>query len=404
MNKTWQTPCPLLPLFPGLSEPSEISDWIQGIKRELTDQQVTLLRHVIGFVYRKGARSEYTYRGLRNETERFLLYLFAHDLEPSSFRPGDVGRYLKFCQAPPVKWVMTEHFHRYRPDGEPEPRWRPFYCKDVDPRQQNVSRSTISQSSLQRQFSFLNQLFKDLLDYDLVAKNPVPVAKRDSPYLINDTDDTVVKHFTKSEWVKILKTLVSLADADPGWERALFVILLMKTCYLRVADLADRPYYSPTMGDFYRFRGYLFLKVMSKRKKSRSVSVPEALEPFIVRYRESRGLDGLPVEGERFALISKDKGYGNVGVRQLNRIVNDAFRAVAKEFEKSRNNVSLAAKIDQASTHWLRHTGASLDALWRPLPELAAELGHSDPGTTGRVYVNSSLEERAESGSGRAIA
>jgi len=100
-------------------------------------------------------------------------------------------------------------------------------------------------------------------------------------------------------------------------------------------------------------------------------------------------------------LISKGRGDGNVGVRQLNRIVNEAFQKIVEQLRNT--DVPLSAKLGQASSHWLRHTGASIDALWRPLPELAEELGHSDPGTTGRVYVHSSREDRARNGSGRAI-
>lgn len=401
MNKIWKTPRPLLPMYPGFSDSSEISHWISDIPAPLSADQLSLITHSIQFLQRKGAKSEYTYRGLRNEVERFLLYLFAHDMDPTDFRPGDIGQYLKFCQAPPYRWVMTSHYHRYLPDGTTEPRWRPFYVANADPRQEKVNRSPVSQASMQRQFSFLNQWYKNLLDYEVAKRNPVPVAKRESPYLTNDTDESVPKHFSKDEWVTILKSLIGLADADPEWERALFIILLMKTCYLRIADLADRPYYSPTMGDFYRYRGYLFLKVMSKRKKSRSVTVPEALEPFIIRYRETRALTGLPLDGEKKPLISKGRGDGNVGVRQLNRIVNEAFQKIVEQLRNT--DVPLSAKLGQASSHWLRHTGASIDALWRPLPELAEELGHSDPGTTGRVYVHSSREDRARNGSGRAI-
>lgn len=412
MNKNWRRPKPLIPSCPGLYRDEDVQQWLEVVAPGIDEQQSKLLKHAITFVHRKGrdGNSPETYRGFRNELERFLLYCLAYDKEPATFRSPDITDYVRFCQAPPRNWIMVHHYHRFDPSGRPNEDWRPFYFPDIPKtstgkkpaKGQKIPRATVSQSMIHRQYSFLNQWFKDLLDHEYVARNPVPVAKTESPFLINKTVTRAPKHFNKSDWLAIMNTLLALANADPKWERALFIILLMKTCYLRVGDLADKTHYSPTMGDFGYERGYLFLYVMSKRKKDRQVSVPEALIPYIIRYRETRGLSGMPEEGEDKPLIAKNRGMGNLKVRQITRIVAEGFGAVSEVLKS--DNPELSDRLKKATAHWLRHTGASIDALWRPLPELAEEMGHEDPATTGRIYVNSSLEERGRSGSQRAIA
>ena len=62
-----------------------------------------------------------------------------------------------------------------------------------------------------------------------------------------------------------------------------------------------------------------------------------------------------------------------------------------------------AQTLKEATTHWLRHTGASMDIDSRPLKHMADELGHASMGTTDRVYVQSDHLERAKSGKKRII-
>ena len=60
-----------------------------------------------------------------------------------------------------------------------------------------------------------------------------------------------------------------------------------------------------------------------------------------------------------------------------------------------------AATLREATTHWLRHTGASQDIATRPLKHMADDLGHASVGTTDQVYIQSDMKERAQSGEKR---
>ena len=63
-----------------------------------------------------------------------------------------------------------------------------------------------------------------------------------------------------------------------------------------------------------------------------------------------------------------------------------------------------ARKLKEASSHWLRHTGASMEIeRGRTLKDLSEDLGHSSMATTDTVYVQSEDKKRAESGKGRKV-
>ncbi len=63
-----------------------------------------------------------------------------------------------------------------------------------------------------------------------------------------------------------------------------------------------------------------------------------------------------------------------------------------------------ARKLLEASSHWLRHTGASMEIeRGRALKDLSEDLGHASMATTDTVYVQSENKKRAASGKGRKV-
>jgi site-specific recombinase XerD len=63
-----------------------------------------------------------------------------------------------------------------------------------------------------------------------------------------------------------------------------------------------------------------------------------------------------------------------------------------------------ALKLKEASTHWLRHTGASMEIeRGRALKDLSEDLGHASMATTDTVYVQTENKKRAESGKRRKV-
>ena len=79
-------------------------------------------------------------------------------------------------------------------------------------------------------------------------------------------------------------------------------------------------------------------------------------------------------------------------------------------FDKAYDNMKhvegedAARKLKEASSHWLRHTGASMEVeRGRALKHLSEDLGHASMATTDTVYVQTENRVRAESGKHRKV-
>jgi len=89
--------------------------------------------------------------------------------------------------------------------------------------------------------------------------------------------------------------------------------------------------------------------------------------------------------------------------RHLRRLVQEVFDCAYTNMRKTQTETR-AMKLKEASTHWLRHTGASMEIeRGRALKDLSEDLGHASMATTDTVYVQSENKKRAESGKARKV-
>jgi site-specific recombinase XerD len=124
---------------------------------------------------------------------------------------------------------------------------------------------------------------------------------------------------------------------------------------------------------------------------------------FLKRYRLSRGLSTLPASGDTAVLVEKVRGQGGMTSRHLRRLVQVVFD---KAYENMKQNLGedKALKLKEATSHWLRHTGASMEIeRGRALKDLSEDLGHASMATTDSVYVQTENKKRAESGKTRKV-
>ena len=125
--------------------------------------------------------------------------------------------------------------------------------------------------------------------------------------------------------------------------------------------------------------------------------------PFLERYREMRNLSRLSYSGENTILVEKIRAQGGMSSRHLRRLVQEIFDHAYKKMKKSEGETK-AMKLKEASTHWLRHTGASMVIeRGRALKDLSEDLGHASMATTDTVYVQTENKKRAESGKKRKV-
>ena len=195
-----------------------------------------------------------------------------------------------------------------------------------------------------------------------------------------------------------------MADENPIFERNLFVIAALKTLFLRISELSERPNWSPVMSHFWQDEDEnWWLKVFGKSRKLRDITVPLDFLPFLERYRASRGLLGLPSSNENSILVEKVRGQGGMTSRHLRRLVQSVFDQAYENMRVS-ESANKALKLKEASSHWLRHTGASMEIeRGRPLKDISEDLGHASMATTDTVYVQSENKKRAESGKRRKV-
>ena len=390
--------------------------FLDSISKQIPDAREDFL-YTQSFLKSYSRKSEATYRGYRNEVERLLLWAWTiADKSVIQLKRPDLEGYFDFVHNPPAAWVGDSVQDRFKIIGgecRQNKNWRPFAGKLAkEDRKQaivegadiKVSRDghTLSHEAMKICYSAVSAFYDYLTDEGYAFGNPIPAIRKQSPYLIKGTTQKNIKRLSDLQWDFVLECAEKAADKDPLHERTLFVIATLKTLYLRVSELSDRTNWQPVWKHYWQDTdGNNWLKVLGKGNKLRDVSVPSALLPYIDRYQRYRTSLSSSF-GINSAMVAKNRGSGGMTSRQLRRIVQQAFdlaydQMVAEGFGKE------AKALREATTHWLRHTGASQDIATRPLKHMSDDLGHASMGTTDQVYIQSDMKERAKSGKGRDV-
>lgn len=146
-----------------------------------------------------------------------------------------------------------------------------------------------------------------------------------------------------------------------------------------------------------------WLKVYGKGRKLRDVSVPEDYLTYLKRYRTYRALTPLPTSYDTAPIVEKIRGQGGMTARHLARLVSEVLDNAYQNM-KQKEGEDKALKLREASTHWLRHTGASMEVeRGRALKDLSEDLGHASMATTDTIYVQTETQKRAASGKKRSV-
>mgnify|MGYP001986356719 CR=1 FL=1 len=260
----------------------------------------------------------------------------------------------------------------------------------------------LSHQAMKICYSAVSCFYDYLTDEGYAFGNPIPAIRKQSAYLIKGASQKNIKRLSDLQWETVLECAEVAANNDPSHERTLFIIAMIKSLYLRVSELSERPNWQPAWKHFWQDTdGNQWLKVLGKGNKIRDISVPNALAPYIKRYQAYR-LSISSNFGVNSSLVAKNRGTGGITSRQLRRIVQEAFDLAYKRMRSEGFNDEAKA-LREATTHWLRHTGASQDITTRPLKHMADDLGHASMGTTDQVYIQSDMRERALSGKTREV-
>ncbi len=407
-----------LPLFPTHNELKHIrlSDYpsVQAFLTE-PDAPSWRLQHwqwAVDFLKYMGRnKSEHTYSRFRNETERFLTWLFVVKQQPmDDLRKSDILEYVDFCWKPPVSWIGLASYDRFIYQNgvfQVNEKWLPFRLKlPKNQVSENPDKKKYkpSQETLKSLFTAIIAFYKYLMNEEICYGNPAQVAKTDCRYFIADAQVKEIRRLSEDQWQYVLDIAESLTKQDHTYERSLFVIASLKTLFLRISELSDRRDWSPEMRHFWQDEDKnWWLKIYGKGRKLRDVSVPTQYLSYLKRYRAYRALPSLPSSSDMSPIVEKIRGQGGMTARHLTRLVQEVFDK-AYELMKAKEGEDAARKLQEASTHWLRHTGASMEIeRGRALKDLSEDLGHASMATTDTIYVQSENKKRAASGKDRLV-
>lgn len=405
-----------IPLYPTYLELNEIDfNAFQELKRFLCSGESWWLQHwkwgheFLCYIGRN--KSEHTYIRFRGETERFLLWAFLIKETPiNSMGKSDILEYADFCWNPPTSWICLanhEKFVFHNGVYTANKSWAPFRLKLPKtnlPDKPDKKKYKPSQQTLTSVFTAVIAFYKYLMSEEYLYGNPAQVAKGDCRHFIQDAQVKEVRRLGDDQWQYVMKVALTLANDDDRFERSLFVITALKTLFLRVSELSERTNWIPVMSHFWEDSdGNWWLKIFGKGRKMRDITVPQNFIPYLKRYRQHRGLSPLPAPGETYPIVEKIRGQGGMSSRQLTRIVQQVFDEAYNKMRDAEGE-DRARKLKEASTHWLRHTGASMEIeRGRALKDLSEDLGHSSMATTDTIYVQTETKKRAESGKNRQV-
>lgn len=371
-----------------------------------TNQDYT---HAVDFL-RQYDGSKATFESYRREIERLIQWTaLKANKSLLTLKRQDIEDYIAFCQNPPKSWITDKRVARFKEKEGlriPNPDWRPFvvsvsktdHRRGIKPDKNHYQ---LSQKAIQEIFTVLSSFYQYLLLEEVLTVNPIALIRQKSKYIRKNQTKAIVPRLSETQWAYCVEVAENLANEDPlTHERTLFIMSAFYLLYLRISELVASQRWDPQMGHFYQDENkHWWFMTVGKGNKERHIPVSDDMLRALKRYRKSRGLTpDLPVPGEVTALIHKVKGKGPMtSDRPIRALVQLCFDEATKRLRQARKTEDAAA-LEQATVHWLRHTGISddINKRHRPVAHVRDDAGHSSSATTDR-YNNIEREQRHQS-------
>ena len=364
------------------------------------------------------AANQATFNSYRTHVERLLLWSLLVCKKPIlHLRRQDAEAFLEFCLNPPENWVGPVTKSRFlriggrkKADSDTfviNPDWRPFnytvskatrkLADENDSAMPEIQAYQMSQTTIAQVFTVCGSFYQFCIDEDYTDANPFRAVKQKSRYKQSVVSQVTSRSLTQLQWEFVIETAEHMADQEPEFhERTLFILTTLFSMYLRVSDLTGRDNWQPTMGSFKKTGDNWWFHVVGKGNKAAKVSVRDSYLPYLVRYRTTLGLTDLPYPGEQTPLLSALDGRGGLSGRRIRELIQMVFDAACARMIQEGLEEDCDA-LRAASLHWLRHTSATLDAPFRDMKDLQADLRHESLSTTQDSYYDSLDDQRANS-------
>jgi site-specific recombinase XerD len=351
--------------------------------------------------------SQGTFNSYRREIERLIHWCaLVENKSLHSLRREDIEAFIKFCQKPFKTWIGTTKPPRFIvKDGIriPNQEWRPFIisASKIERRkgvELNRNNFELSHASLRELFAILSSFFNYLLQEEYVSINPVAVIRQKSKFIRKIQGQPKIRRLSDLQWQYVIKTAKNLAENNSDvHERTLFIMSALYSMYLRISELAASKRWNPQMNHFHRDNdGHWWFTTVGKGNKERQIAVSDAMLRSLKRWRKHLGLSLLPSPADQSPLLPKTKGSGSItSTNYIRKIVQYCFDQAIEHLNKD-GFTEEAETLNEATVHWLRHTGISDDVKIRPREHVRDDAGHSSSAITDK-YIDIELRERHRS-------
>lgn len=388
-------------LFDNLENLEETEINFSQYKNFCEEDFVISKRFLIAYKAKKG-----TFNSYRREVERLLQWCnLIADKTLKNLTPMDIESYIDFCKRPPLTWISTSKLPRFiESEGKrvPNPLWRPFvatipksaYHLGYSP---EIKKFKLTSGSIQEIFSILSTFFNCLLQEEYVHRNPVALIKRKTRFYQGQQDTKTIRRLSELQWLYVMESAQTLAAQNPKYERTLFIMSALYSLYLRISELTANQNWSPKMSHFFRDQdGNWWFMTVGKGNKKRDIAVSDAMLKALRRWRRHLGLSDFPSISDNTPLLPKEKSPEPISsTNYVRRIVQYCFDFAVDRL-KTDGHGEDADLLQEATVHWLRHTGISDDVKYRPREHVRDDAGHSSLLITDR-YIDVDRKERHRS-------
>lgn len=361
--------------------------------------------------YRK---SQGTFNSYRREVERLLHWTWLiMGCSIKDLKYDDIQSFIEFCQDPPLSWIGTKKVPRFiDQEGrrKPNPNWRPFVVT-ISKSQHRLSKQdlsakdfTLSQGAIKEIFAILSTYYNFLIQEEYTQANPVALIRQKSQIIRTSQQTPKIRRLTSLQWHYVFRTAKDLAQEKPQLhERTLFILSALYSMYLRISELVETRRWTPLMNDFFRDhdQNWWFITV-GKGNKERQIAVSDDMLEALKRWRRFLGRSALPSPGDNSPLLPKQRGRGALtSTTYIREIVQLCFDQASQAL-KTDGYDDQAEQLQEATVHWLRHTGISDDVQTRPREHVRDDAGHGSSAITDR-YIDIELKERHRSAKSKPI-
>ncbi len=316
-------------------------------------------------------KSPHTIRSYEKECHRFLLWLKATRPAAPAMLPAvavqDINDYLAFLEQPRpfADDFLAAHGWSHQPFRKPLSGASIAHCITV----------------LHKMFAAMREL-RAAGDEPYCKFNPVKLAHQGQSGVKDEEE--IEQALTPQEWDAVQEAISALPRASEKdlkhYHRARWIFQLLYRAFLRREEAAGL-----AMGSFEASpEGWSIRLVGKGNKKARIIATAKLMSELRV-YRESLCLPPLPSPGETrpaiLAVTGEDKGITAQAIYLICKVIFGQAAALMD----ARGESAAAARLREATPHWMRHTGVthSMEAGVNPR-YVQAQARHSSLNVTAR--------------------